>query len=149
MTLQVPLLRREREEPPDDAPVPVPAPEAAQEAPAVPEPQAPAVIPHAFRTASRRAKDLAGREGGCVNGLLAGKPPSVNEQCDYLAQRRWLPPGHEGGIADKAGCWYHRLIGIPGVAFGNWISVTAARPFRLAWTLAVLAALALLIVTVT
>src|SRR5215471_3607122 len=141
MTLQVPLLRREREEPPDEAPVPAPVPDAAPEAPAVPEPQVLAVIPHAFRAAGRRAKDLAEREGGWVSGLLAGKPPSVNEQCDYLHQRRWLPPGHEGGIADKAGCWYHRLIGIPGVAFGNWISVTAARPFRLAWTLAVLAAL--------
>src|SRR5215469_2961434 len=132
MTLQVSLLRREREEPRDEAPVPVPVPDAGQEAPAAPEPEAPAVIPHAFRVAGRRAKDLAEREGGWVSGLLAGKPPSVSEQRDYLRQRRWLPPGHEGGIADKAGCWYHRLVGIPGVALGNWISATAARPFRLA-----------------
>lgn len=136
MTLQIPLLRQEREEPPDEAPAPGPAPETRQEAPAAPEPQALAVIPHAFRTARRRAEALAEREGGWVNGLLAGKPPSVAEQREYLRVRAWLPPGHEGGIADRAGVVYHRVVGIPGVALGNWVSATCARPFRFCWTLA-------------
>jgi len=148
MTIAFPLLRRE--EPPAE-----PAP---QQAPAVPEPQpeaalAPqeggsmgaleqcvATVRHAFRVARRRGKDLAERDGGWVNGLLAAKPPSVNEQRAYLANRGWLPPGHEGGIADKAGVWYQRLIGIPGVAFGNAVSATFARPFRLCVALVVLAA---------
>ena len=143
MTLQIPLLRQEPEEPPDEAPDPAPAPEAVQDAPAAPE--ALAVIPHAFRTARRRAEALAGREGGWVNGLLAGKPPSIAEQREYLRLRAWLPPGHEGGIADKAGAAYHRVIGIPGVVLGNWISATCSRPFRLAWTLATLALLLALV----
>lgn len=145
MTLQIPLLRQEPEEPLDEAPAPAPPPEARQEVPAAPEPQALAVIPHAFRVASRRAKALAEREGGWVNGLLAGKPPSVAEQREYLRTRAWLPPGHEGGIADRAGAVYHRVIGIPGVALGNWISATCARPFRFAWTLLAFALLLVLV----
>jgi hypothetical protein len=96
-----------------------------------------AAVRHAFRMARRRGSDLAAREGGWVNSLLAGKPPSVNDQRDYLNQRRWLPPGHEGGIADRAGEGYHVAIGVPGVALGDWVSATCARPFRFAWTAAV------------
>jgi hypothetical protein len=88
---------------------------------------------HALRVARRRARDLADREGGWINGLLAGKPPSVREQAEYLEQRKWLPPGHEGGVADRAGAIYHRFIGLPGVAAGNAISATCARPFRFLW----------------
>jgi hypothetical protein len=154
MTLQVPLLRREREDAPEPAPEQL---DATQEIPAVPEPQPAghalvtpdggrmsaldqswAAVRHAFRMARRRGSDLAAREGGWVNGLLAGKPPSVSEQRDYLNQRRWLPPGHEGGIADKAGEGYQVAIGVPGVALGNLISATCARPFRFAWTAVVL-----------
>lgn len=108
-----------------------------------------AVARHAFRVARRRGKDLAEKDGGWVNGLLAAKPPSVTEQREYLRTRAWLPPGHEGGVADKAGAWYQRLVGIPGVAFGNWISATAARPFRFAWTAVIFAALIALIWLIT
>jgi hypothetical protein len=107
------------------------APVAVKEAAAMPVlAQCVAVARHAFRLARRRGKDLAEKDGGWVNALLAAKPPSVNEQREYLRSRGWLPPGHEGGIADKAGRWYHRLVGIPGVAAGNAIASLCARPFR-------------------
>ena len=146
-----PLLQRE-EQPAE------PAQQTVQQPPAAPEPQpgsvlAPeegermgalaqcaAVVRHAFRVARRRGRDLAERDGGWVNGLLAAKPPSVAEQREYLRTRAWLPAGHEGGIADKAGTWYQRLIGVPGVALGNAVSATFARPFRLACALIVLGA---------
>jgi hypothetical protein len=89
-----------------------------------------AVIRHAFRTGRRQAKDMSGREGGWVNGVLAGRPPSVSGQRDYTANRRWLPPGHEGGIADREGEAYQVAIGIPGVALGNMIAAVSARQFR-------------------
>jgi hypothetical protein len=152
MTIAFPLLRRE--EPPEPAPPQAPVtPEPQPEA--VPAPQEEgdmgtleqcvAIVRHAFRVARRRSKDLAEKEGGWVNGLLAAKPPSVNEQREYLRNRAWLPPGHEDGIADQAGRWYHRLVGVPGVAVGNAISATFARPFRLIAALTVLAAVIALV----
>lgn len=144
MTIAFPLLRRE--EPPSE-----PAP---QQAPAAAEPQpeaalAPqeggsmgtleqcvATVRHAFRVARRRAKDLAERDGGWVNAGLNGRPPSVNDQRDYLANRSWLPPGHEGGIADLEGQAYMVAIGIPGVAAGNAVSWLQARQFHFWWALA-------------
>jgi hypothetical protein len=164
MTIAFPPLRRAPVpepaqvpgEPPQAAPQEiVPVPEAQ---PAVPVPVEAAqmttlrhvriVVAHAFTVARRRARDTAGREGGWVNALLAGKPPSVAEQREYLRTRAWLPPGHESGIADHAGRWYHRLIGVPGVAAGNAISALCARPFRFFCALIVLAAMAALIAKV-
>lgn len=107
-----------------------------------------AVARHAFTVARRRGKDLAGREGGVVNGLLAGKPPSVNEEREYLRTRGWLPPGHEGGIADIAGQGFHKSLGIPGVAAGDAISAIHHRPFRYILAFAFFLALAALVVTV-
>lgn len=101
------------------------------------------VLAYAFTRARRKAKDAAERDGSWVNALLAAKPPSVNEQREYVRTRGWLPPGHEGGIADVAGVGYHHAYGIPGVVAGNWISATSARPFRFAWAfLAVLVTVA-------
>lgn len=94
---------------------------------------------HHWRAAGRTAKDMADREGSVVNGLLAGKPPSVAEQRDYLHNRRWLPDGHELGIADILGVGYHWAYGIWGVALGNAISALAAKPFRAGWALFVAA----------
>jgi hypothetical protein len=91
------------------------------------------VLAHAFTVARRKAKDAAERDGGWVNALLAAKPPSVNEQREYVHRRAWLPQGHEGGIADVAGVGYHRAIGYWLVGIGDGISGTGARPFRFVW----------------
>jgi hypothetical protein len=92
--------------------------------------QSAAAIGHAFRTAYRRARDLSRREGGLVHGLLAGKPSSVLEQCEYARSRAWVPPGHDGGLAERLGVIYHVLVGRPGVAAGNLISAVTSRPLR-------------------
>ena len=126
------------------------APVAVKEAAAMPVlAQRAAVARHAFTMARKRGAEMSRREGGWVNAVLSAHPPSVHEQREYLRTRAWLPPGHEGGIADKAGTVYQRLIGVPGVAFGNWISATAARPFRFAWTAVIFAALIALIWLIT
>ena len=126
------------------------APVAVKEAAAMPVlAQRAAVARHAFTMARKRGAEMSRREGGWVNAVLSAHPPSVHEQREYLRTRAWLPPGHEGGVADKAGAWYQRLVGIPGVAFGNWISATAARPFRFAWTAVIFAALIALIWLIT
>jgi hypothetical protein len=126
------------------------APMAVKEAAAMPVlAQCVAVARHAFRAARRHGGEMSRREGGWVNALLSARPPSVHDQAGYLRTRAWLPPGHEGGVADKAGVWYQRLVGVPGVAFGNWISATAARPFRFAWTVVIFAALIALIWLIT
>lgn len=151
MTLSVPRLRSVPaaaepgpEAPPErGAPEALPVPAGAGAAPA-------GVIVHAFRTARRSAEHASQREGGWVNGLLVGRPPSVNHQRDYLARRAWLPHGHEGGIADQAGEAYHVAIGIPGVATGNAVSRIASRPFAFCWAwsaLLVTASAACLLVT--
>jgi hypothetical protein len=161
MTFAIPSLRR-APEPVQDPETPQAAP--AESAPAITvQPAAPApaegaqmstllhcriVLAHAFTVARRRAKEAAEREGGWLNALLAAKPPSVNEQRDYLRTRGWLPAGHEGGIADVAGRWYHRLVGIPGVAAGNAVSALCARPFRFFCALIVFGALVALAVKV-
>jgi hypothetical protein len=145
MTLQIPLLRREREDEPSDVLAP-PVPEVTQENPAEPRSAAPLASPeeerpgvlaefaldiaHAIRAARRSLRDLTSREGNWVTAFLAAKPRSVDEQRGYLANRRWLPPGHEGGIADRAGEAYQAAIGIPGVAFGNAVSLTCKHAFR-------------------
>lgn len=92
--------------------------------------QAGAAAGHAFRAARLRARDMARRPGGPVNALLEGKPPSVAEQGDYARSRAWVPPGHQGGLADRLGVIYHLLIGRPGVALGNSVSAVASRPLR-------------------
>lgn len=117
-------------------PPPAPASSAVREHDS--QPGALAVVAHAFRAARRHAASMAAREGSWLGGVLAGHPPSVTGQRDYLRQRKWLPPGHDGGIADKAGEAYHIGIGVPGVALGDLIAALAARPFRAAWTLVVI-----------
>src|SRR5580693_5844285 len=92
---------------------------------------------HSWRTARYRSKALSEREGGMVHGLLSAQPPSVRDQCEYAKSRAWVPPGHEGGMADRAGMIYHLLIGRPGVALGNTISGLCARPFRFAVALVI------------
>ena len=107
--------------------------------------QAKAAFAHAWRVALRRTKDLSEREGGIVHGLINAKPPSVGEQHAYSASRAWVPPGHDNGIAEKAGVLYHLLIGRPGVALGNTISALAARPLRFFLAMLVIAILIIVV----
>ena len=122
-------------EPPQETggePGPAPAPKpAGQEEAQMPVPaRLGATIRFAFREARRRGKDIADAEGGWVNAALNGKPPSVNEQRGYLANRGWLEPGHEGGIADYLGEGYHVTYGIGGVGVADFAAWLFARPFR-------------------
>ena len=128
----------------EDAPEAPEAPQAATEDPRPPAPlilrggkmtpqqQVWAAFSHAVLAARHHARAQSRREGGLVNGLMNGKPPSFREQSEYAASRAWVPPGHEGGLAERAGVLYHAVIGKPGVALGNTISAVFARPLRLA-----------------
>jgi hypothetical protein len=130
VTQAVPEPPQETGGEPGPAPQPkpdAPAPEGAQMT--VPG-QFWATIRFAFRTARRRAADITAAEGGWVNAALNGKPPSINDQRDYMNQRRWLEPGHEGGIADLLGEAYHAAYGVLGVAIGNAFSWLFAKPFH-------------------
>jgi hypothetical protein len=91
-----------------------------------------------LRAARRRAREASDREGNWVSDFLAAKPRSVNEQRAYLANRRWLPPGHEGGIADRAGEAYQVAYGVPGVALCNAGLLTFKHGYRFAGVTAVL-----------
>ena len=91
-----------------------------------------------WRAARRRAREASNRDGNWVSDFLAAKPRSVNEQRAYLANRGWLPPGHEGGIADRAGEAFQVGIGVPGVAFFNAGALTCKGGYRFAGVTAVL-----------
>jgi len=107
--------------------------------------QSAAAFAHAFRMAAARLRDLARREGGPVNALIEGKPPSLREECDYATSRAWVPPGHNGGVFEWLGVIHHLLIGRPGVAFGNSISAICHKPLRfwlLVFTVLIVALLA-------
>jgi hypothetical protein len=91
-----------------------------------------------LRAARRRARDASDREGNWVSDFLAAKPRSVNEQRSYLGNRRWLEPGHEGGVVDRAGEAYQVAYGIPGVALCNAGSLTFKHAYRFTGVTAVL-----------
>jgi hypothetical protein len=139
MTIQIPHLRREREGVPAVT-VPRQAPAAApQPAVALAKPEEGETgvlaklsldVAHAIRAGRRNLHELASREGNWLAAFLAAKPRSVDEQRAYLANRRWLPPGHEGGIADRAGEAFQVAIGVPGVAFFNAGSLTCKHALR-------------------
>jgi hypothetical protein len=143
MTISIPLLRREE-------PHAEPAAETPLQAPVDPEPQPAAppaaagqgrpgvlaecsmMIADAIRATRRNLRRLASRDGNWVAEALGFKPRSINEQRDYLANRRWLSPGHEGGIQDRLGEAYQVAYGVPGVAFGNAVGWTFKHGFRFA-----------------
>ena len=83
----------------------------------------------------RKAKDTSEQEGHWVRDGLAGRPCSVDQQRAHLANRGWLDPGHENGIADRIGEAFLVAVGIPGVAAGNLVSWVCARPLRFIWAL--------------
>jgi hypothetical protein len=103
--------------------------------------QSRAAIAHAWRVARRHSKDLADREGGMIHGLLRSQPPSPWGQHLYAASRAWVPPGHDNGIAEKAGVLYHLFIGRPGVTIFDALAGIFARPMRFAIAFGVACAL--------
>jgi hypothetical protein len=97
-----------------------------------PREQAAAALRFSVERARARTTDVSRREGSVVHGLVNAKPPSVAEQSAYATSRAWVPPGHQGGWAERSGVAYHAMIGRPGVALGNTISALCARPLRFA-----------------
>ena len=89
-----------------------------------------------LRGVRRKARDTSQQDGHWVRDGLAGRPCSVDQQRAHLANRGWLDPGHENGIADRAGEAFLVAVGIPGVAAGNLVSWLCARPLRFIWALA-------------
>jgi hypothetical protein len=90
--------------------------------------QAREVAAHAFRVARMRFREARKRPGGLIHGLLAAKPRSVQEQCDYAKGRAWVPAGHDGGRVEGAGVVFHAVVGRPGTAIGNLISGITGSP---------------------
>src|SRR5580700_7766901 len=62
-----------------------------------------ASAPGWLRGIRRNVRDASQQDDHWVRDGLAGRPPSVDQQRSHLANRGWLDPGHEGGIADRAG----------------------------------------------
>lgn len=69
-------------------------------------------------------------EGGIIHRLYHGQPRSMAMHADYVRNRRWVKPGHEGGVADKGGVAYHMTIGNPLVAVGNTVTAVGESPLK-------------------
>lgn len=71
----------------------------------------------------QQVRELRHREGGVVHRLWHGQPRSMAQRAEYVQNRRWVKPGHEGGVADKGGTAFHKTIGPPlkviGLAFSG------------------------------
>lgn len=89
-----------------------------------------ATLAHAFRAARRRARDLSEREGGLPRSLLEGKAPSVAEQRRYARDRKWAPPGHDGGILEGMGAVYGATAGPLVTALGQSLAAIGPYPLR-------------------
>jgi hypothetical protein len=83
-----------------------------------------------WRQVRRNFREMRKHPGGMINGWLADPGPSVDDQIAYKREKRWVPLGHDDGVADKAGTAYQSAIGIPGVAFFGACKGIVARPFR-------------------
>lgn len=92
--------------------------------------EARAVVGQVWRQARRNLREMRHHPGGMINGWLAAQGPSVDDQIAYKREKRWVPLGHDDGVADKAGTAYQTVIGVPGVAFFGACKAIVARPFR-------------------
>jgi hypothetical protein len=117
----------------DPEPPPVPDEGTGGEAPVPAGPGRAGVVTRAWHAAGKTWREGAAREGGWVNDKLRWAGPSAEDQRGYLRGRSWVEPGHEGGLADRAGEAYHLGIGIPGVVLANAAKAVAHRPFAAAW----------------
>ena len=78
----------------------------------------------------QQVRELRHREGGVVHRLWHGQPRSMAQHAEYVAERRWVKPGHEGGVADRGGVAFHAVIGKPMVAAGHSISALGESPLK-------------------
>ena len=74
------------------------------------------------------------REGSVAHRLYHGQPRSMAMQADHVRNRRWVKPGHEGGVADKGVTGYHKLIGNQMVAAGTTIAAVGGSPLAFFYT---------------
>jgi hypothetical protein len=89
-----------------------------------------AAIRSALLQARRNWRAARKHEGGLVHGLEHWDPDSIAKLIRYRDMRSWVPPGHEGGAADRWGARYHTWISIPGsMPAIAWLWVIQ-RPFR-------------------
>lgn len=134
MSLLTLRLREARGEEENPEPTPVTEPQPTAEAQS---PDGEVSMTGWLRGVRRKAKDTSQQDGHWLRDGLAGRPPSVDQQRGHLANRGWLDPGHEGGIADRLGEAFVVAVGIPGVAAGNFVSWVCARPLRFVWALVI------------
>jgi hypothetical protein len=92
--------------------------------------QVSAALTLAVRNGRQRAGDLRKREGGLWHGIRTGKPASIEEQARYVTSRPWVPPGHEGGLAEAEGVLFYLLIGNPLHKLGLFIAWAGQRQFH-------------------
>lgn len=104
-------------------------------------------IAHAIRVALLRFREARKHPGGLIHGLLAAKPRSVLEQCEYAQGRAWVPAGKDGGLSEGLGVVFHAVIGRPGTAIGNIISGLCGSPLRSCAAAAISSVLTLSVLT--
>lgn len=69
-------------------------------------------------------------EGSLPHRLWNGQPRSMAMHAEYRRSRRWVKPGHEGGVADKGGAAFHAVIAPPLKVVGNSISAGGDSPLK-------------------
>jgi hypothetical protein len=67
-------------------------------------------------------------EGSLPHRMWHGQPRSMAQHAEYRQSRRWVKPGHEGGVADKGGAAFHTVIGPPLKAVGLAFSAAGDSP---------------------
>lgn len=92
--------------------------------------QAGAAIQQAIRVAQFRIRQARDRDGSLPAALYKGQAPSLEQHHGYVRSKAWVPPGHEGGVADRFGTLFGNTAGAAGVAAGNVISGVSHKPFR-------------------
>jgi len=126
--------------PPGQEPPPEPALDDTTDIPPIPAAPAPAghvtygrQVAEALRFAVRqgrlRWRQEQRRDGKFIHPLRT-EPCSIQDVCDYADSRAWVPPGHDGGIAEKSGVAYFAVIGKPMVTYHRVRIWEYERPLR-------------------
>jgi hypothetical protein len=71
-------------------------------------------------------------EGGVLHRMWNGQPRSMAQAAEYRRSRRWVKPGHEGGVADKGGAAFHAVIAPPLKVIGLAFSEAGDSPLKFA-----------------
>lgn len=83
----------------------------------------------AVREGKRRWREEQRRDGKFIHRMKT-EPRSIQDVCDYADSRAWVPPGHDGGIAEKSGVAYFAIIGKPMVTYHRVRMWEYERPLR-------------------